>query len=155
MYLSSDLVRFIIFTLCASKFICECGITPSPLLNAWGKKKKKIEPTFCVDAFCVRASPLASYMFQCVSNLCLNPEVRWKGEMKPHYKGEIGSADKSTKRLTKAVCGALRQVGEDANEGWCKESKLNFTGISICRNVSSSGEIFSKRSTYFLFWIFI
>lgn len=75
--------------------------------------------------------------------------------MKPHYKGEIGSADKSTKRLTKAVRGALRQVGEDANEGWCKESKLNFTAISICRNVSSSGEIFAKRSTYFLFWIFI
>lgn len=73
-------------------------------------------PTFCVYA-CVRTSPLASYMFQCVSNLCLNPEVRWKGKMKPHYKGEIGSADKSTKRLTKAVCGALRQVGEDANEG--------------------------------------
>lgn len=121
MYLSSDLVRFIIFTLCASKFINECGITLLPLLNALGKKKKKLRfnrPAFCVYV-CVsaRASPLASYMFQCVSNLCLNPEVRWKGKMKPHYKGEIGSADKSTKRLTKAVCGALRQVGEDANEG--------------------------------------
>lgn len=48
------------------------------------------------------SSPLASPTLHRVCNLCLNPGVRWKGEMKRHYKGEIGSADKSTQRASES-----------------------------------------------------
>lgn len=36
-------------------------------------------------------------------------------------------------------CAALGRAGDAANEGRRKGGKLNFTGISICGSVSSSG----------------
>lgn len=106
---------------------------------------------FCVSTL-LCALQLASRMFYRVCNLCLNPGVRWKGEMKRHYKGEIGSADKSTQRAWKAVCAAQvkLQMRVDAKEANWILLAFQFVEVWVVQ-----GEIFSKESTYFRFGIFI
>lgn len=66
------------------------------------KKNLKALCFVCLRRRAHCSSPLASPTLRRVCNLCLNPGVRWKGEMKRHYKGEIGSADKSTQRASES-----------------------------------------------------
>lgn len=75
--------------------------------------------------------------------------------MKRHYKGEIGSADKSTQRASessveRSATQVKPQMRADAKEANWILLAFQFVEVWVVQ-----GEIFSKESTYFLFGIFI